>query len=103
MGQSLGFDGDAAETLSAALRARPTEGAGAARAASAAAAPMRRIVFLGDSLVTGVGCAPDGGKGPALPRACAALIARALSVDVQWVAIGETGAVRALRSNSLSS
>jgi len=48
----------------------------------------KNILFVGDSLVTGVGCTNE----PSLPRACAALIARALRVDVQWVAIGRTGA-----------
>ena len=54
--------------------------------------PRKNILFVGDSLVTGVGCAPDGGNGPAMPRACAAFLAKALRVDVTWAAIGKTGA-----------
>ena len=57
-------------------------------------APCRKnILFVGDSLVTGVGCRQDAGaRGPALPRCVAEFLARALRVDVQWVAIGQTGA-----------
>ena len=84
---------EAAESLSAALRARATEGAGAARSASAAAGPMRRnIVFLGDSLVTGVGCAREGSPGPRLPRHVARVLSDRLGVDVHWSAFGITGA-----------
>ena len=54
--------------------------------------PRKNILFVGDSLVTGVGCSPDECKGPAMPRACAAFLAKALRVDVQWAALGQTGA-----------
>jgi len=53
--------------------------------------PSRKnILFVGDSLVTGVGC--DGDAGPTMPRACAEFLARHLHVDVKWAAIGQTGA-----------
>lgn len=52
--------------------------------------PRRNILFVGDSLVTGVGC--DADSGPTMPRACAEFLSRALRVDVKWTAIGKTGA-----------
>mmetsp|Transcript_4058 Transcript_4058/g.6772 ORF Transcript_4058/g.6772 Transcript_4058/m.6772 type:complete len:335 (+) Transcript_4058:35-1039(+) len=56
------------------------------------------ILFLGDSLVTGVGCSQERSCGPALPLAVAEFISKRLRVDVQWAAIGETGCdVRVLR------
>lgn len=54
--------------------------------------PRKNILFVGDSLVVGVGCSPHEAQGPALPRKCAEFLANALKVDVQWTAIGETGA-----------
>ncbi len=50
--------------------------------------PRRNILFVGDSLVTGVGCSHDT---PVLPRVVAELIAHRLRVDVSWTAIGQTG------------
>lgn len=58
-------------------------------ASPAAPRPRKNILFIGDSLVTGVGC--DRETGPAMPRACAEFLARTLHVDVQWTAIGKTG------------
>lgn len=56
----------------------------------------RRILFLGDSLVNGVGC--EGGNGPALPRHAARVLAEKWKADVFWRALGITGGdVRALR------
>ena len=69
----------------------------AARAAanscsSAPRAPKKKnILFVGDSLVCGIGCT-DAERGPTLPRRCAEAIAKQLHVDVQWTAIGEVGA-----------
>ena len=55
--------------------------------------PRRRnIIFLGDSLVTGVGCDHEVGEGPTLPRAVAHELSLKLGVDVSWLALGETGA-----------
>ena len=51
----------------------------------------RTILFIGDSLVTGVGCNPDGGDGPVLPRAVAEFVSRHTKTDVSWTALGETG------------
>ena len=62
----------------------------------------RRVVFgAGDSTVCGVG--GDGaGNGPALPRRLARALGEALDVDVEWRALGYTGAdVRALRAKLL--
>ncbi|KAL1499981.1 hypothetical protein AB1Y20_012659 [Prymnesium parvum] len=63
----------------------------------------RHLVFLGDSIVTGVGCSDaSGAHGPVMPRACASLVARRLGQDVSWAALGETGAdVTALRQTYL--
>jgi len=55
--------------------------------------PRRRnIIFLGDSLVTGVGCDHEVGEGPTLPRAVAHELSRKLGAEVSWLALGETGA-----------
>lgn len=50
------------------------------------------MLFVGDSLITGVGQDPEASRGPALPRAVAEFMARYLRVDVNWTAIGQTGA-----------
>lgn len=52
----------------------------------------RNIVFMGDSVVTGVGCSADVGKGPVMPRATAEVIARNIGEQVAWSALGSTGA-----------
>ena len=52
----------------------------------------RTILFIGDSLVTGVGCSAEAGDGPVLPRSAAEALAARLGRDVSWAAIGETGA-----------
>ena len=64
----------------------------AAAAALSPAPPRANIVFLGDSLVTGVGCSAEAGAGPTLPRSAAGALAERLGRDVSWAAIGETGA-----------
>ena len=74
---------------------------GADGAEGAPTRPRKNILFVGDSLVTGVGCAPDANAGPTLPRACAAFLAKALRVDVTWAAIGQTGADVASLNNLL--
>eukprot|EP00965_Chrysotila_dentata_P181376 5986524-Pleurochrysis_carterae.AAC.2 len=51
---------------------------------------QKNLVFLGDSLVTGVGCRSR--EGPVLPRHLAELMARSLHTPVGWSAFGETGA-----------
>ena len=43
----------------------------------------KNILFIGDSLVTGVGCNPSGEAGPPLPRACAEFLSRALRVNTR--------------------
>lgn len=57
-----------------------------------AQARRKNIIFLGDSLVTGVGCDHEAGEGPTLPRAVAQELSCRLGADVGWLALGETGA-----------
>jgi lysophospholipase L1-like esterase len=62
------------------------------------------IVFLGDSLVTGVGCSAEASeaRGPVLPRRVAELLAQQLGTSVAWSCVGETGAdVSMLRTRML--
>ena len=60
----------------------------------------KNILFIGDSLVTGVGCSQEAAAGPALPRAVAQFVSERMRVDVSWAAIGETGGdVRELREH----
>ena len=62
------------------------------------------IVFLGDSLVTGVGCSAEASeaRGPVLPRRVAELLAQQLGASVAWSCGGETGAdVSMLRTRLL--
>ena len=54
----------------------------AAAAALSPAPPRANIVFLGDSLVTGVGCSAEAGAGPTLPRSAAGALAERLGRDV---------------------
>ena len=66
----------------------------------------RNIVFLGDSIVTGVGCSVEASRehGPILPRRVAQLIAETIGEDVGWTALGETGAdVRMMSARLLPS
>jgi len=82
------------------LECRSTTGATGADAD----AGRRRVVFVaGDSTVCGVGCATsDRCDGPTLPRRLARALGEALDVDVEWRALGYTGAdVRALRAKLL--
>ena len=60
--------------------------------------PSRKnIVFMGDSVVKGVGCRRVG-EGPTLPRHVAEVVAEQLGAEVGWRALGETGAdIRMLR------
>ena len=69
----------------------PTSGTASA-AALRSSGTRRNIIFLGDSLVTGVGCDAEAGEGPTLPRRVAELLSGRLGVDVGWLALGETGA-----------
>ena len=57
----------------AAVAARSASASGASTDADSAVAPSgkRKLLFVGDSLITGVGCSPEGHAGPALPRAIA--------------------------------
>ena len=52
---------------------------------------LLNLLFVGDSLVTGVGCCPEGARGPALPRSVAEEVSHLLGRDVQWTALGHTG------------
>jgi lysophospholipase L1-like esterase len=64
----------------------------------------RNIIFLGDSIVTGVGCTAEASEhhGPVMPRRVAAIIAQQLGERVNWTCLGETGAdVRMLHSRLL--
>lgn len=84
------------------LYRRNSSPADASAAASGAASPdadsavapsgKRKLLFVGDSLITGVGCSPEGHAGPALPRAIAEFVCRHLRQDVEWTALGHTGA-----------
>lgn len=58
------------------------------------ASRQRNIVFLGDSIVTGVGCSREASAehGPVMPRRVAQTLAQQLGVAVGWSTIGETGA-----------
>ena len=57
----------------------------------------KNIVFMGDSVVKGVGCRRVG-EGPTLPRHVAEVVAEQLGAEVGWRALGETGAdIRMLR------
>ncbi|KAJ8909131.1 hypothetical protein NDN08_005825 [Rhodosorus marinus] len=63
-------------------------------------AKARRILFIGDSLVQGVGC--EDGNGPTLPRKVAEFLADKWKVDVSWRALGISGGdVRQLREEVL--
>jgi lysophospholipase L1-like esterase len=63
-------------------------------APSSPTAPPKNIIFVGDSLVTGVGCSAEASalEGPVLPRRVAELLAQELGVSVRWRVLGETGA-----------
>ena len=49
----------------------------------------KRVVILGDSLATGVGCTTNT---PALARIVAERLADLLSVEIEWIAVGKKGA-----------
>ena len=71
-----------------------------------AARRRRNIVFMGDSIVTGVGCSAEASRdlGPILPRRVAQIVAQQLGEDVGWRALGETGAdVNIMRQQLLPS
>mmetsp|Transcript_15531 Transcript_15531/g.18928 ORF Transcript_15531/g.18928 Transcript_15531/m.18928 type:complete len:211 (-) Transcript_15531:809-1441(-) len=54
--------------------------------------PKYRVLFLGDSLVTGIGGAPaDASEGPPLPRRVCRALAQNLGVQIEWHALGLTG------------
>jgi len=60
--------------------------------------PRFRVLFLGDSLVNGVGGERSEG-GPPLPRRVCRALADKLDVQVEWRALGVTGGdLRAMRS-----
>ena len=65
-----------------------------ASAASQDATRQRNIIFLGDSVVTGVGCSAEASaeRGPLMPRKVAEVLAQALGESISWTVIGETGA-----------
>ena len=72
--------------------------------ATAASGRPRNIVFLGDSIVTGVGCSAEASSehGPVMPRRVASTLAEQLGVSVHWTCVGETGAdVRMLQTRLL--
>ena len=49
----------------------------------------KRVVIVGDSLATGVGCTTNT---PALARIVAERLAELLSVEIEWIAVGKKGA-----------
>jgi lysophospholipase L1-like esterase len=53
------------------------------------AAERKRVVIVGDSLATGVGCTTTT---PALARVVAEQLAELLSVEIEWIAVGKKGA-----------
>jgi len=62
------------------------------------------LIFLGDSLVSGVGAQDEGSEpaAAALPRNVAARFAQGAGVQVRWVSVGITGAdVQQLRNEGL--
>ena len=71
----------------------PTAGIVAAPAGTASSSRQRNIVFLGDSIVTGVGCSAEASErdGPVLPRRVASILAQQLGASVSWTCLGETG------------
>lgn len=84
------------------IATRDSTTTGAAAAAAQRAARSKRILIVGDSLVSGVGgesSFDDGpSDGPALPRQVARYLSELLHVDVQWNAMSVTGGdVRLLR------
>lgn len=59
----------------------------------------RRVIVVGDSLVTGVGCSSEHDGGPVLPRRIGERLADLLGVRVEWVALGVKGAdMKTIRS-----
>jgi len=52
-------------------------------------AERKRVVIVGDSLATGVGCTTTT---PALARVVAEQLAELLSVEIEWIAVGKKGA-----------
>ncbi|CEM01818.1 unnamed protein product [Vitrella brassicaformis CCMP3155] len=63
-------------------------------------AGKKRILFVGDSLVTGVGCEPERREGPMLPRAVSRFLAHRLKTEVEWKALGYIGGdTKALHRN----
>jgi hypothetical protein len=73
-------------------------GGSAGGGASGSGVVHRHVLFIGDSLVTGVGCSQEASNGPAMPRAVAEFLSYKLGVDVGWGAIGSTGSdVRTLQ------
>lgn len=88
------------------LTGTATPPAGAKASSAAEARRQRHIVFLGDSLVTGVGCSVEASQsqGPVLPRRVAEVLAQQLGEQISWTALGETGAdVRMLQNRLLPS
>jgi len=51
----------------------------------------RHMVFIGDSLIAGVGCSVELASGPALPRCIAKALAHKLNRSIQWRALAVDG------------
>uniref|UniRef100_A0A7S1XHK2 SGNH hydrolase-type esterase domain-containing protein n=1 Tax=Compsopogon caeruleus TaxID=31354 RepID=A0A7S1XHK2_9RHOD len=64
-----------------------SESAGTSCACVPETPTSKKIIFVGDSLVTGVGCTET----PMLPRAVAKALAEHWKADVAWSAVGLTG------------
>ena len=63
----------------------------------------KRVLFVGDSLVSGVGgSSTEAVRGPPLARRVSRLLADAYGVEVEWRSLGETGSdVSVIRRNLL--
>ena len=97
---------DASGPLSGVVEPRDGGGSSSGGGSSARGGEPRRrnIVFLGDSLVTGVGCSAEVSAtvGHVLPRHVAELLAAQLGESIGWTCVGETGAdVSMLRTRLL--
>ena len=82
----------------------PTAGIVAAPAGASSSSRQRNIIFLGDSIVTGVGCSREASErdGPVLPVRVASILAKQLGASVSWKCVGETGTdVRMLQTRML--
>lgn len=95
-------DGALATATTNTKQKQDEENASTAAAAAAPAAAARRVIIVGDSLVTGVGCSSEHDGGPMLPRCIGERLADLLGAPVEWVALGRKGAdLKTIRAEML--